>query len=54
MSFAAGVAQFGMILRESEYLGTTTLEDVRIRLETLPSVSEDEYKQELLYLMDKV
>ena len=54
MSFAAGVAQFGMVLRESDYLGSTTLEDIIARLKLLPSVAADEYKEELLYLMRKM
>ena len=54
MSFAAGVAQFGMVLRKSDYLGSTTLEDVIARLKLLPSVAADEYKEELVYLMGKI
>lgn len=54
MSFAAGVAQFGMILRDSKYLGTTVKEDVIERLKGLPSVSADEYRSELVYLMGKI
>lgn len=53
MSFAAGVAQFGMILRGSEFLGSTTLEEVISRLKSLPSVETDEYKMELVYIMGK-
>lgn len=53
MSFAAGAAQFGMVLRNSEYAGNTSLKDVKSRLKQLPSVSEDEYKEELVYLIGK-
>lgn len=53
MSFAAGVAQFGMTMAESEYLGNTVLKDVASRLKSLSCVSEDEYKEELIYLMKK-
>lgn len=53
MSFAAGVAQFGMLLRESDYLGSTELEDVIARLKSLPCVSDDEYKEEFVYIMGK-
>ena len=53
MSFAAGVAQFGMTLRSSPYLGSTKLSDVILRLKALPSVATDDYKEELLYLMKK-
>lgn len=54
MSFAAGVAQFGMVLRESDYLGDTRLEDVIARLKSLDAVSTDEYKEEFVYLMGKI
>lgn len=53
MSFAAGVAQFGMTLRNSPYLGSTKLSDVLLRLKALLSVATDDYKEELLYLMKK-
>ena len=53
MSFAAGVAQFGMVLRESAYLGSTKLTDVIDRLQALPGVAADEYKEEFVYLMKK-
>lgn len=53
MSFAAGVAQFGMSLRSSPYLGSTKLSDVIRRLKALPSAATDDYKEELLYLMKK-
>ncbi len=53
MSFAAGVAQFGMYLRNSEYLGTTDISEVIERVEALPSVCEDDYKEELVYIMKK-
>lgn len=43
-----------MVLRESDYLGSTTLEDVIARLKLLPSVAADEYKEELVYLMGKI
>lgn len=54
MSFAAGVAQFGMILRESDYLGDTRLEDLIARLKSLDAVSADEYKTEFVYIMGKI
>ena len=47
-SFAAGVAQTGMLLRGSEYSGTSTYQDVITRLKALPGITEDPYKEEFL------
>ena len=54
LSWAAGVAQVGMILRGSEYLGDTTLETVQSRLEGLESANSDDYRKEFLYLITKL
>ncbi len=48
--FAASVAQFGMLLRDSEYAGTTTYEGLTSQLEAL-DLQGDSYKEELLYLV---
>ena len=53
-SFAAGVAQTGMLLRGSEYSGTSTYQDVITRLKALPGITEDPYKEEFLYLLSKL
>lgn len=54
MSFAAGVAQAGMILRDSKYKGNTSIEEVIDRLSKLKSTQTDEYKKEFLYLLGKI
>lgn len=50
-TFASSVAQFGMVLRNSEYKGSATCESI---LETLGNYdySEDDYKEEFIYLVD--
>lgn len=53
-SFAAGVAQTGMLLRGSEYSGTSAYQDIITRLKTLPDITEDPYKEEFLYLLSKL
>ena len=53
-SFVAGVAQTGMLLRGSEYSGTSTYQDVITRLKALPGITEDPYKEEFLYLLSKL
>ena len=52
-AFAACVAQFGMLLRDSEYAGSATYESVYETLSSLPGVEEDAYKDELVYLVRK-
>ena len=54
LSWAAGVAQAGMIIRKSEYAGTSTMENVLERLKSLNSVKEDAYRQEFCELMENV
>ncbi len=49
MKFAAGVAAFGMILRESEHRGSITLQDV-LSL-TAPQRRDDEYRSEFVELV---
>ena len=50
---AACVAQFGMLLRGSEYSGTATYESIAETLAALPGVAEDPYQSELLYLVQQ-
>lgn len=49
--FAAAVAQFGMLLRDSQYKGSASYEGVAEQLSSLPSVAQDPYKAELLELV---
>jgi len=53
-SFAAGVAEFGMLLRDSEYKGTTSYQQIYDRLKVLPGVMDDDFKAEFLYMVKKV
>lgn len=54
LSWAAGVAQAGMLIRKSEYAGTSTMEEVIKRLSHLDIVQNDEYRQEFCELMKKI
>ena len=51
LSWAAGVAQTGMLLSESEYAGTSSYENIRERLEEIDGVRSDPYREEFLYLL---
>lgn len=53
-SFAAGVAEFGMLLRKSEYSGTASYQEIYDRLKVLPGAMDDEFKTEFLYLVQTV
>ena len=50
-SWAAGVAQAGMLMRNSEYAGTTTPEAVYDRLKEDPEIMENDYKAEFLFML---
>ena len=53
-SFAAGVAEFGMLLRKSEYSGSASYKEIYNRLKVLPGVMDDDFKAEFLFLVKKV
>jgi Ca-activated chloride channel family protein len=53
-SWAAGVAQFGMLLRGSEFAGNSTYEDIIDRLKQSPKVMTDDFRAEFLYIAEKV
>ena len=53
-SFAAGVAEFGMLLRDSEYKGTASYQEIYDRLKVIPGAMDDEFKAEFLYMVKKV
>ncbi len=53
-SFAAGVAEFGMLLRKSEYSGSASYQEIYDRLKVLPGVMDDTFKTEFLYMVKKV
>ena len=54
MSWAAGVAQAGMLLKGSEYAGTSSYSEVYSRLAALPGVTEDSSRMEFLYLLGQM
>jgi len=51
MSWAAGVAQAGMLMRESEYAGTSDVDEIRERLRGL--ATGDDFREEFVYLLRK-
>lgn len=52
-SFAAGVAQLGMLIRDSDLKGSTTYDAVYERLKKLPQITDDDEKLEFLTLIKK-
>ncbi len=50
-SWAAGVAQVGMLLRNSEHKGTSDYDEVSRRLKAIPGVLDDDYRLEFLNLI---
>ena len=53
-SWAAGVAQFGMLMRNSEYKGTSSYKEIYDRLKNDPRVMSDDLKAEFLYIVGLV
>ncbi|MBO4748775.1 MAG: VWA domain-containing protein [Lachnospiraceae bacterium] len=53
LSWAAGVAQAGMLLKKSEFAGNSDMKSVLARMEKLPGANEDEYRKEFLYLYSR-
>lgn len=53
MSWAAGVAQFGMYLKHSKYLGTTDLMEVNRRLKALSVNMDDPYRDEFVWMINE-
>ena len=51
MSWAGGVAQAGMLLRGSEYAGSSDWEEIRSRLREL--TGGDEFREEFIYLLGR-
>lgn len=50
-SWAAGVAQAGMLLRDSEYAGNSSFEAIYDRLKENEDIMEDDYKAEFMFLL---
>ncbi len=51
--FAAAVAEFGLMLRDSAYKGEASFENVRALLKKVDT-DEDDYKDEFVYLVKKL
>ena len=51
-SWAAGVAQVGMLYRNSEYAGTSDYDDIIERLSEDPAVMTDDYKAQFIYITE--
>jgi Ca-activated chloride channel homolog len=54
LRFAASVAEFGMILRESEFKGSSTLESAANLARSAKGNDEDGYRSEMIRLIDTV
>jgi Ca-activated chloride channel family protein len=54
LKFAAAVAEFGMILRESEFKGTSTLEGAAKLARASKGEDEDGYRSEMIRLIETV
>lgn len=50
-AFAACVAQFGMLLRDSAYAGTATYDGILEQLSAIPGIEENPYKAEFVTLV---
>ena len=51
MRFAASVAEAAMVLRNSEYKGTSTFDSALSLARSCPSVTGDAFKEEFVYLL---
>ena len=50
-AFASAVAEFGLVLRDSEFKGIGSFENVYGRIVNLPGLKEDPYKVEFLEMI---
>lgn len=53
-SWAAGIAQAGMLMRDSEYAGDSTFDNIYRRLMFDPDVMDDDFKAEFLYVLKQM
>ena len=54
MNFAAGVAAYALVLRESEYKGSATLSLARELVNGARTFDPDGFRAQLVQLMDKL
>ena len=50
-SWAAGIAQAGMLMRGSEHAGTSTFDAIYDRLKNDPEIMDNDYKAEFLFML---
>lgn len=51
LAFASAVAEFGLLLRDSEYKDSASYENIFRRIANLPGVEEDPYKSEFMEMV---
>ena len=54
MKFAAAVAETGMLLRDSEFKGSSSYDSVVSLLDSIPDIKNDTSKLEFLLLVKKI
>ena len=54
LAFAASVAEVGMLLRGSQYAGSASYQDAAERMEAIPNLHADSYKDEFAYMVRKL
>jgi len=54
LKFAACVAETGMLLRDSEYVGSSSYRNVLEQLNEVEDLNQDDYKDEFYYLVKKL
>ena len=50
-SWAAGVAQAAMLMRGSEYAGTSSFDEIYERLKQDPEIMDDDFKAQFLFML---
>ena len=54
MKFAAAIVETGMLLRDSEFKGSSSYDNVLSMLDSIPDVKNDTNKLEFLLLVKKI
>ena len=50
-SWAAGVAQAAMLMRDSEYAGTSSFDEIFNRLKNDPEIMDNDFKAQFLFML---
>jgi Ca-activated chloride channel family protein len=53
LGFASAVAEFGMLLRNSQYKGTASYDDVIVRAKEYKGKDDNGYRAEFIQLVEK-